>query len=155
MSAIKMNEEIIKIALQKAEEAFAREDVPVGAVVFNSITGEVLCAAGNRVEADNNPLAHAEMLVLQEACRLLGRPNLTGYSLFSTVEPCPMCAGAIAWAKPDAVYFGASDEKSGAVESGIRLFDQESCHYHPPVESGFEAEECARLMKDFFKRLRQ
>ena len=98
-----MNEEIVKIALQKAEEAFAREDVPVGAVVFDSQTGEVLCAAGNRVEADNNPLAHAEMLVLQEACRLLGRPNLTGYSLFSTVEPCPMCAGGVAWAKPDAV----------------------------------------------------
>ena len=150
-----MNDEIIKIALQKAKEAFDREDVPVGAVVFDSQTGEILCAAANRVEVDNNPLAHAEMLVLQEACRLLKRPNLTGYSLFSTVEPCPMCAGAVAWAKPDAVYFGTWDEKSGAVESGIRLFKQESCHYHPRVEGGFAKEECAQLMKDFFKRLRK
>ena len=150
-----MNDEILKIALQKAREAFDRGDVPVGAVVFDSQTQTVLCAAANRVEADSNPLAHAEMLALQEACRLLGRPNLTGYSLFSTVEPCPMCAGAVAWAKPDAVYFGAWDEKSGAVESGIRLFEQKTCHHHPVVKGGFSAEECGKLMTDFFKGLRK
>ncbi|MBE6449996.1 MAG: nucleoside deaminase [Alphaproteobacteria bacterium] len=147
-------EKIIQLALEQAKEAFQKDEVPVGAVIFNSKTKDVLCVSHNLVVSTNDPSAHAEILALRQAGELLCNYNLSGYSLFVTLEPCVMCAGALSWAKVDAVYFGAYDVKSGAIENGPCLYQCTSCHHKPEVFGGFHEKECQKLMTDFFERLR-
>ena len=148
-------EKIISVALSEASNAMADGEVPVGAVIFNSKTKEILCSAHNLVVSDNDPTAHAEVVVLRRAGELLCNYNLSGYSLFVTLEPCAMCAGALSWAKIDAVYFGAYDLKSGAVENGPNLYQQSTIHHKPEVFGGFCESKCQEMMTDFFERLRQ
>lgn len=148
-------EKIIENALKEALQADKVGEVPVGAVIFNSKTKEILCSAHNLVVSNNDPTAHAEILALRQAGELLCNYNLSGYSLFVTLEPCAMCAGALSWAKIDAVYFGAYDVKSGAVENGPCLYCQSTIHHKPQVFGGFKESECQELMKNFFERLRQ
>ena len=148
-------EKIIALALNEARQADNKGEVPVGAVIFNTKTKEILCFAHNLVVSKNDPTAHAEILVLRQAGDLLCNYNLTGYSIFVTLEPCAMCAGALSWAKIDAVYFGAYDVKTGAIENGPCLYRQSTVHHKPEVFGGFCERECQKIMTDFFKKLRK
>lgn len=141
-------------ALDEARAAAARGDVPVGAVVVEVSSGEVLAAAGNRVEADTDPTAHAEVLALRSAASALGSPRLTGCDLYVTLEPCAMCAQAISLARIRRLYFGAADPKGGGVEHGARVFSHSTCHHRPDVYSGIGEAPAAELLRAFFERLR-
>ncbi len=150
-----MNEDIVNLALTLAKEAFDAGETPVGAVIFNTETDEILTCARNEVVSGNDPTAHAEVIAVRKAGKLLEKYNLSGFSIFSTLEPCAMCACAISWAQLDKVYFGAYDPKSGAVEHGPRLYDCSTCHHKPEVVGGLHEKECQKLLKDFYKELRQ
>jgi tRNA(Arg) A34 adenosine deaminase TadA len=140
-------------ALAEALAAADRGEVPVGAVVADG-SGEVIAARGNAVEAMADPMAHAEILALREASRLLGRRFLSDCTLTVTLEPCAMCAGAIAAFRVKKLVFGAYDPKSGAVEHGPRLFAQTTTHHRPEVIGGVRDSECTALLRTFFDRLR-
>ena len=140
-------------ALDQAIAAEKRGEVPVGAVLV-SPEGQLLAAAGNQVEADHDPTAHAEMLVLRHAAKQLGSTRLTGCDLWVTLEPCAMCAAAISHARIRRLYFGATDAKGGGVEHGARIFSQPTCHHIPEIYGGIEARRSSRLLKAFFARRR-
>ncbi len=145
--------EAMKLALAEAEAAAARGEVPVGAVITDA-AGQVLAAAGNRVRELHDPTAHAEMLAIRAACARLGSERLAGCDLFVTLEPCPMCASAIAQARIRRLYFAADDPKMGGVHHGPRIFGQPTCHHRPEVYDGLGAEQAARLLRAFFKARR-
>ena len=138
------------LALTEAEAAAARGDVPVGAVLVDG-AGKIVAAAGNRVEAEGDPTAHAEMLVLRAGVAQLGTKHLTECDLYVTLEPCAMCAAAIALARLRRLYFGAYDPKGGAVEHGPRLFDQPTTPHRPEDYGGIEERRAAELLRDFFR----
>jgi tRNA(Arg) A34 adenosine deaminase TadA len=140
-------------ALSEAEAAASRGEVPVGAVLVDA-KGQVLAADGNRVEEQSDPTAHAEMLVLRAAAQKLGRPRLADCDLYVTLEPCPMCAQAISFARIRRLYFGASDPKGGGVEHGPRIFASSSCHHAPEVYGGIGERQAAALLREFFRRRR-
>ncbi len=140
------------MALQVAERAAARGEVPVGAVIVQD--GKLLVRAGNRVEADKDPTAHAEMLAIRAAAEMLDAPRLPDCDLYVTLEPCAMCAAAISFARIRRLYFGAYDPKGGGVENGTRFFGQPTCHHAPEVFGGIAETECSDLLKDFFRDLR-
>ena len=142
----------MSLALREAERAAARGEVPVGAVLVRD--GEVLAADGNRIEERADPTAHAEMLVLRAAAARLGTPRLAGCDLYATLEPCPMCAYAIALARVRRLYFGAADPKAGGVEHGPRIFLSSSCHHRPEIYGGIDETESATLLKEFFQARR-
>ncbi len=141
----------MELALAEAEAAAGRGEVPVGAVIVDGASGEILARAGNRVEELADPTAHAEMLVIREAARLAGAPRLGECDLYVTLEPCAMCAQAISFARIRRLYFGASDPKGGGVEHGARIFDQPTCHHRPEVYGGLEERRAAALLKTFFR----
>lgn len=136
-------------ALVEARKAAARGEVPVGAVLV-SASGEVLAAAGNRTRELNDPTAHAEILVIREACAKLDSERLPGCDLYVTLEPCPMCASAISQARIARLYYGASDPKSGGLAQGPRVFDHPQSHHCPDVYDGLSAEASEALLKEFF-----
>jgi tRNA(adenine34) deaminase len=138
------------LALAEAEAAGARGEVPVGAVLVDG-QGRVIAAAGNRVEADGAPTAHAEMLVLRAGAARLGAKRLVECDLYVTLEPCAMCAAGIGLARLRRLYFAAYDPKGGAVEHGPRLFDQPTCHHRPEVYGGIEERRAAELLRAFFR----
>ena len=138
------------LALAEAERAAARGEVPVGAVLVDGAGGAVLAKAHNRVEEFRDPTAHAELLVIQEAARRLGEKRLTQADLYVTLEPCAMCAQAIAFARLRRLYFGAYDPKGGGVEHGARIFALPTCHHRPEVIGGLEERRSAALLKGFF-----
>ena len=140
----------MEYALAQASAAAERGEVPVGAVVVDP-AGSLVAASGNRVEELNDPTAHAEMLAIRKATGMSGSLRLVGYSLYVTLEPCAMCAQAISLARIKRVYFGASDEKSGAVENGVRLYNDPSCHHIPEVYGGINAAKAKVLLRDFFR----
>ncbi len=142
----------MEIALAEARAAAARGETPVGAVVTKG--GTVLAAAGNRTRELNDPTAHAEVLAIRMACQAVGDERLVGCDLHVTLEPCPMCAGAISFARIRRLYFGAWDAKGGAVESGVRLYGQPTCHHAPEVYGGIAESEAAALLRDFFRARR-
>jgi len=139
-------------AIEVAKRAAARGEVPVGAVIVEN--GKLLVRAGNRVEADNDPTAHAEMLVIRAAAEALSKTRLVGCDLYVTLEPCAMCAAAISFARIRRLYFGAYDPKGGGVENGPRFFGQSTCHHTPEVYGGISERKCGELLKDFFRKLR-
>ena len=143
---------LMAIAMDEARAAQARGEVPVGAAV--SRNGTVIARAGNETRARNDPTAHAELLAIRAACEALGAERLTGCDLYVTLEPCTMCAGAISFARIRRLYFGAADDKGGAVVSGVRFFDQPTCHHGPEVYSGIAEVEARRLLTSFFDALR-
>ncbi len=142
-------------AFAEAEAAGARGEVPVGAVVVDSATGAIVAAAGNRTEQDADPTAHAELLAIRAAARAHGQPRLPHCDLYVTLEPCAMCAAAIAFARIRRVYFGAYDPKGGAVEHGPRLFQQPTCHHRPEVYGGIEEARAGGLLREFFAERRE
>ncbi len=140
------------LAFAQARLAAARGEVPVGAVIMRN--SEMLAADGNRTLELKDPSAHAEMLVIRQAAARIGSERLIGCDLYVTLEPCPMCAGAISFARLRRLYFGASDPKGGAVENGVRLFASPTCHHAPEVYGGLGEQEAASLLRDFFKARR-
>jgi tRNA(Arg) A34 adenosine deaminase TadA len=138
------------LALEQARRAADRGEVPVGAVVVDPAEGRVLAAAGNRVEALRDPTAHAEILALRAAASVLGSPRLVGFDLYVTLEPCPMCAAAISFARIRRVYFGAYDPKGGGVVHGARVYAHSTCHHRPEVYGGIREDEAASLLRGFF-----
>jgi tRNA(adenine34) deaminase len=143
----------MQAALAQAEAAAARGEVPVGAVVVGS-DGRVLARAGNRTRELADPTAHAELLAIREACGALGSERLDGADLYATLEPCPMCAAAISFARIRRLYFGAPDPKGGGVEHGARIFTQPTCHHAPQVYGGIEETRAGDLLRSFFSSRR-
>lgn len=140
-------------ALAEARAAAARGETPVGAVVV-APDGRVVAADGNRVRERADPSAHAEMLAIRAAAAALGSERLAGCDLYVTLEPCPMCAGAISLARIRRLYYGADDPKTGGVAHGARVFAHRQCHHVPEVYDGIGAIEAGRLLRDFFARRR-
>lgn len=136
-------------ALAEARAAGARGEVPVGAVVV-APDGKVVARAGNRTRELSDPTAHAEMLALRAACAAAGSERLPGHALYVTLEPCPMCAAAISFARIARLYYAAADPKSGGVAQGPRIFAHPQCHHAPDVYDGIAAAEAERLLKSFF-----
>ena len=142
------------LALAQARMAAAAGEVPVGVVIVDAASGGIVASAHNRVERDRDPTAHAEMLAIRAAAAALGQTRLEGLDLYVTLEPCAMCAQAIAFARLRRLYWGASDPKGGGVEYGARIFAQATCHHRPELYGGIGESESAALLQDFFKRLR-
>jgi tRNA(adenine34) deaminase len=143
----------MELALAEAAAAASRGEVPVGAVLLDP-EGRVAAAAGNRVEELADPTAHAEMLVIRAGAGKLGRPRLVGCDLYVTLEPCPMCAQAISFARLRRLYYGAADPKGGGVEHGPRIFASASCHHAPEVYGGIGERKAAELLQRFFRARR-
>ena len=141
-------------ALAQAQAAEAAGEVPVGAVLVDGESGDVLAEAHNLVESRADPTAHAELLAIREAARTVGAKRLTRADLYVTLEPCPMCAQAISFARLRRLYFGAYDPKGGGVEHGPRIFAQPTCHHRPEVVGGIDERRCAALLEDFFRQRR-
>ncbi len=138
------------LALDAARAAGARGEVPVGAVIVDP-SGQALPAHGNRTRELNDPSAHAEMLAIRAACAAAGSDRLPGYDLYVTLEPCAMCAGAIAAARIARLYYGAADPKSGGVAHGAQVFTHPQAHHTPEIYDGIGAEAAAQLLKTFFQ----
>ena len=140
--------------MAEAEAAGARGEVPVGAVVVDGRTGAVLARASNGVEAAHDPTAHAEMLAIREAAARRGTARLVDCDIYVTLEPCAMCAQAIAFARLRRLYFGAVDPKCGGVEHGARIFQQPTCHHRPEVIGGIQESRAGELLRRFFESRR-
>jgi tRNA(adenine34) deaminase len=138
----------MELALQEAEAAAKRGEVPVGCIIVQD--GAVIARAGNRTLTDKDPTAHAELLALREAARTLGSERLNACDLYVTLEPCTMCAAAISFARIRRLYFGALDPKGGAVDSGVRFFNQSTCHHRPEIYGGIHEAKSAEILKGFF-----
>lgn len=139
----------MQAALAEARAAADRGEVPVGAVVV-SPEGQVVARAGNRTRELCDPTAHAEILALRAACAAAGSERLPGHALYVTLEPCPMCAQAISFARIRRLYYGAPDPKGGGVEHGPRIFDQPTCHHRPDVYGGIDEMRAGAMLRDFF-----
>ncbi len=145
----------MRIALEKAQDAAARGEAPIGAVIVDPSTGEVIAAAGNSPISLHDPTAHAEVLALREAAQKLGNYRLTGLTLVATLEPCPMCAGAISHARIGRLVWGADDPKGGGVIHGPKVFNHPTCHWKPELQGGVLAQESADLLRGFFRARRK
>lgn len=141
-------------ALEAAKEAALRGEVPVGAVIVHGPTDKVISVASNRVMELKDPTAHAELLAIRDACREMDSERLPECDLYVTLEPCPMCAQAISFARIRRLYFAASDEKGGGVENGAFVFNAKSCHHKPEVYGDIMAAQAGKILKDFFKERR-
>jgi tRNA(adenine34) deaminase len=142
----------MQLALDEARKAEAMGEVPVGCAIVRA--GEVVAAAGNRTLADRDPTAHAEMLAIRAACAALDTERLTGCDLYVTLEPCAMCAAAISFARIRRLYYGAADEKGGAVDHGVRFYSSPTCHHRPEVYGGIAGQAAGELLVEFFKARR-
>jgi tRNA(adenine34) deaminase len=140
------------MALEEARAAGARGEVPVGCVIVRD--GAVLARAGNRTLAECDPTAHAEMVAIRAAAASLGSERLEDCDLYVTLEPCAMCAGAVAFARIRRLYYGAADPKGGAVDNGVKFFASPSCHHRPDVYGGLAEAEAGGLLKEFFRERR-
>lgn len=141
-------------ALEYAFRAFTEDEVPIGAIIIHQPTGKIITAQHNQMQNFKNPLAHAEMLAITDACRILDQQRLNDCVLYVTLEPCPMCAQAISFARFHKVIFGAYDPKGGGIVHGARIFDQSSCHFQAEIISGVCEDACQNILKDFFKSKR-
>lgn len=144
----------MNLALIEANRAYLANEVPVGAIIVNSNTQEIIAASHNMSITINDFTAHAEMVVLRAASSNLNSRYLTDCDLYVTLEPCPMCAHAISLARIRNLYYACPDKKSGGIENGPRVYDAKSCHHKPKVKSGILENESALLLKQFFKTLR-
>jgi tRNA(adenine34) deaminase len=140
------------MALDEARAAAALGEVPVGCVIVRD--GAIVARAGNRTLADRDPTAHAEIIAIRAAATSLGSERLDACDLYVTLEPCAMCAGAVAFARVRRVYYGAADPKGGAVDNGVKFFASPSCHHRPEVYGGLAEAEAGALLKEFFRERR-
>lgn len=146
--------EMMQRAMAQAQAAADAGEAPIGAVLVDAATGAVVAEAHNQPIGLHDPTAHAEVLAMRAAAQKLGNYRLTGLTLYVTLEPCAMCAGAISHARIGRVVYGAADEKGGAVVHGPRFFEQPTCHSRPTVTAGVMAEESSELLKGFFRARR-
>lgn len=144
-----INNGYMDLALEEAQAAADRGEVPVGAVIVRD--GVVLARAGNRTRELNDVTAHAEILAIRQAAETLGSERLPDADLYVTLEPCTMCAAAISFARLRRLYFGTEDEKGGAVTSGVRFFNQPTCHHGPEIYPDIASHDSMKLLKSFFK----
>ena len=144
----------MQAALEEAKAAARRDEVPIGAVLVHAGTGEILARNGNRTIEQNDPSAHAEMLVMREACAKTNAQRIPEYDLYVTLEPCAMCAAAISFARIRRVVFGALDPKGGGILHGGKFYEQPTCHHRPKVLH-LETPECGQILKDYFKTKRR
>lgn len=144
----------MRLALEEAEAAARRDEVPIGAVLVHAETGRVVAKDGNRTIERSDPSAHAEMLVIRAACREAGAQRIPGHDLYVTLEPCAMCAAAISFARLRRVVFAAPDPKGGGILHGGKFYDQPTCHHRPMVADGILVEECGNILKTYFKAKR-
>ncbi len=142
-------------ALSLAARAAEQDEVPVGAVIVNPDSGEIISEAHNLSEHGLDALAHAEIIAIRKACEKLGVNRLRDMDLYVTLEPCTMCAAAISFSRIKNLYFGAYDEKGGAVVNGVKFFDAPTCHHRPNIEGGILEMDCSLILKDFFKKKRE
>ncbi len=140
-------------ALAEAKAAAVRGEVPVGAVIVDAL-GNLIAKAGNQTLEMKDPTAHAEMLAIRSAARILNSERLIDCDLYITLEPCAMCAAAISFARIRRVYFGSADEKMGAIENGPRFFTQPTCHHAPEVYGGIGESQAQNMLREFFKTRR-
>ena len=148
------DEDFMRLALREAEKAYALEEVPIGAVLVDE-QGQVVSSGHNMREVWHDATAHAELIAIREACRTLGRWRLTGLTLYVTIEPCPMCAGAIVMSRVDRVVYGSTDAKAGACESVFNIPGNETLNHRPEIRAGVLQQECAEIMRSFFKERRK
>jgi len=142
------------VALEEARFAGERDEVPIGAVLVNRITGEIIAKSGNRTIELSDPTAHAEIIVIRDACKKLGVQRIPDYDLYVTIEPCPMCASALSFARIHTIIFGAGDPKSGGITSDVSLYSKPQLHHKPFIRDGLMKNECRQIIKDFFARKR-
>lgn len=140
----------MELALAEARQAADRGEVPVGAVIVDGACGEVVARAGNETRQANDPTAHAEMLAIRRAAAVIGNERLSGCDLYVTLEPCPMCAGAVSFARLRRLYYGAGDPKGGGVAHGPRVFAHPTCHHRPEIYDGIHEAAAAELLRGFF-----
>ncbi len=140
----------MQAAMEEARAAGARDEVPIGAVLVDRATGDIVARNGNRTRELNDPTAHAEILVIRDICRAEGAQRIPGYDLYVTLEPCAMCAAAIAFARVPRLVFAADDPKGGGVLHGGQFFNQPTCHHRITVENGLLADESTIILKEFF-----
>jgi len=145
----------IRLALEEAKQAAQRDEVPIGAVLVDPQSGEVVARNGNRTREMCDPSGHAEMLLIRQACKMAGAQRIPGLDLYVTLEPCTMCAAAISFARIRRLVIGAPDPKGGAVLHGVRFFEQAACHHRPEVQGGILEEECGVILKEFFRARRK
>lgn len=145
--------DFMELALQEAREAYALGEVPIGAVLV--MDGAVIATGHNMRETWHDATAHAEVIAIQKACRKLGRWRLTGATLYVTIEPCPMCAGALVMSRIDRLVYGSPDYKGGAVESLFNIVQNDALNHRIEVLSGVRADECSALMREFFRERRK
>lgn len=142
-------------ALQEARAAYLADEVPIGAVIVDVASGHIIASAHNEMESRQDPTAHAELLAIQRACLEKGEGRLEGCDLYVTLEPCPMCAQAISFARLRRLYFGAYDPKGGGVDHGAQVFKASSCHHVPELIGGVEERQCGDLLLQFFRQKRK
>ncbi len=143
----------MQLALEEAKRAALRDEVPIGAVIVDS-NGEILAHEGNRTRELSDPSAHAEVLCIRAACKKVGAQRIPDTTLYVTLEPCTMCAGAISFARIKRVVIGALDPKGGGVYHGAKFYEQTTCHHRPMTDAGLDADICGQILKDFFKSKR-
>ena len=144
----------MEAAFKQARDAESRGEVPIGVVIVDGLTGEILSAEGNRIEELSDPTAHAEILAIQKAAKARQSPRLNDCDLYVTLEPCPMCAQAISFARIRRLYFAAYDPKGGGVDHGPRIYSHPTCHHQPEIIGGVREQEASDLLQNFFKKRR-
>lgn len=149
------NNDFMRRALELAGQAQNQDEVPIGCIIVNPANGEIIAESYNLSQHVEDATAHAEITAIREACKKLGQNRLRGMDMYVTLEPCTMCAAAISFARIENLYFGATDSKGGAVVSGVRFFEQPTCHHRPQVHPGLLENECSQILKDFFKSKRK
>ncbi|MEC7833052.1 MAG: nucleoside deaminase [Pseudomonadota bacterium] len=145
----------MQLAIELAKSAADNGEVPVGAVIVERKSSNILAAFHNQMRADYSAINHAEILAIQKATKVLKNERLVGCDLFVSLEPCPMCAHAISIARLDRLFYAANDPKTGGVEHGPKIFESSSCHHKPEIHTGMMSEESSELLKNFFKNKRK
>ena len=148
------NNPYMQRAYELAQQAAAVDEVPIGCVIVNPTNGEIIAESYNLSQHIEDVTAHAEIKAIQTACLKLQTNRLRNMDMYVTLEPCTMCAAAISFARIKNLYFGAADAKGGAVVSGVRFYEQPTCHHKPAVHAGIMEKECSQILKDFFKKKR-
>ena len=147
-------EDYMRRALELAKKAAENDEVPIAAVIVNPDSGEIIAEAANESAHSGDATSHAEILAIRRACTKLKTTRLWDLDMYVTLEPCTMCAAAISFARIKNLYFGATDEKGGAVVSGVKFYEAKTCHHKPNIENGILKTECSQILKDFFNKKR-
>lgn len=143
-------EDYMQLALNEAQKATEIDEIPVGCLIVNPLTGEIIASSHNRNQHTFDATAHAEILAIRQACEKLRQNRLWDMDMYVTLEPCAMCAAAISFARIKNLYFGAFDEKGGAVINGPRFYEQKICHHKPQIYGGILEQDCSAILKRFF-----